>query len=343
MAGVDSKVTIPAEMQHQQQAATLHLGVVRDVKDPEGRNRVKVECPSINHTGTGNWLNWCEVVGLPVGCGPNSGDFGFWWPMVPGQAVAVSFWDSDYIEPQCWPGPAPAAKPEPKNALIPCEAKTIGDQDVRKGTRIRELKTEAGATIFFDDNGKQECQFIVDWVGSGWFSICPGKKEDAQEKQGEGSQYRQGETRGSKTIMAQTAKLPEEILKDDMQITGHMDLNSQGFAQVAQSKGGVVVYWSGKKEKGEIKIGPYLILDAPSALALLGVGETQIWADGKKGAIYTTRQIIQEQPPIDVLPLFKSILETVQGNFGKYSSGGSSPKVSHGTQESSSEGNGEQA
>ena len=66
MAAGDTTTSIPGEIKHFLQSNSVFLGVVRDVKDPEGRGRVKVECPNVNHTGKNNWIEWCEVLSIPV-------------------------------------------------------------------------------------------------------------------------------------------------------------------------------------------------------------------------------------------------------------------------------------
>ena len=115
----DFKSSLPPELQHIQQACSLHLGIVRDVRDPEGRGRVRVEVPGLNSVGNENWLNWCEVIGVPQGAIYDDGDAGMWWPMLPGQAAYVGFLSGDYLQPYCIPGPAWAEKPRPEEAWIP--------------------------------------------------------------------------------------------------------------------------------------------------------------------------------------------------------------------------------
>ena len=316
MSANDSKVAIPSELSHVLQASTLHLGIVRDLKDPEGRGRVKVECPTTNHTGRNNWMGWCEPLGLSVSTVNKEGDYGMWWPYVAGQAVVVGFKDGCYWQPYCFPGPAWAEEPENKEkAWIPKEAKKLTKESVRKGTRLRLIKSEAGHTVLMDDNGKQEALAIVDWTGAGIFMAAPGKEEDEQEKKDEESKYRKGELRGSRTVAAQTSPSVGEITDAGVALLAVLDLNGQGFLTLAKDGDGKIAVVASKEVDGA---GPCLILDAKEDNAYLCAKDAQIHLMGEEGKIFVTKQMIVEAEPIDAEAFVKSIKDSLKNYFSKY-------------------------
>ena len=313
---------VPLEPGHLHQVSNFHIGIVKDVKDPMGRGRVRVEAKSLfDDVDQANWCNWAEVCLFPVGGFKAGGDHGFWWVPLSGEIVALGFLGGDYCYPIVLPFSAPQAGPDEKNAMIPLEAKAIGDKDIREGTRIRVIKTEAGHTLFWDDRGTYEKMLLMDWTGSGFFSFCPGKKEDEKEKKNEESQPRKGETRGTKTVVGGTSKKPSEIIDGGTQILGCWDLNGQGIMSLAKDDAGTVVIHAAK-EKG--KVDCYAVFMSAGPLIVLGAGDTQIHINGKDGHIYVTSQIIQNQEKIDVEPLIKSVqkllgkaMEEYDGKPGK--------------------------
>ena len=317
MPNSDTKPYIPPQLSHLLQATTLHLGVVRDVKDPEGRGRVKVECPTLNHTGNQNWMNWCEPIALSVGSVFNDGDCGMWWPYFPGQAAYVGFKDGDYLQPYVMPGPAWAEEPKKLGAeWIPKEAKAMNSSGgARKGTRVRVLKSEAGHSILMDDNGQQEAFAVMDWTGAGLFIAAPGKEADDEEKEKEASKYRKGEKRGTRSVAAQTSATPGEITQTDTAILGLIDLNGQGVLSVAKSGDGKVVLIASNEVGGS---GPCLVLDAKNNNAYLGAGDAQIHLMGDDAKIMVTKQMIKEVEPIDLDEFVKAVKDALKNYFEKY-------------------------
>jgi len=316
MSSGNNKLTIPGEPEHMVQANSLHLGVVRDLKDPEGRGRVKVECTGLNHVSKENWLQWCEVISIPVSTFYNDGDFGQWWPLVPGQPVFVTFFMPNYLDPVCFPGPGVSKEPEKiGKELIPKEAKIIIDQDLRKGTRIRVIKTEAGHSLVFDDNGQQESMHMVDFTGAGFFWATPGKDKDEEEKKGDESKWRKGATRGTKSAMAQTAPMPSEISKNGTCICGFLDVNGQGWISVAKDGEGIFSMFAGGSP-GECD--PSILMSSKEQTIFLTAGGVQQQINGKANAIYVTKQMIWECIKEDPKEFFEPLIEGVKSYFSKF-------------------------
>ncbi len=313
------------EPDQRQQAYNLHIAVVKDVKDPQKRGRVRVECTSVLHDqGEKNWSDWAfPCGGFPVGSRTGTGDFGMWWPSIPGEQVGFGFLGGDYRWPIVLPFTAFKAEPQDdKSERIPLEAKAISDEDIREGTRIRELKSEAGHTLLFDDRGGKEKAFLLDWGGSGWFSIALGKVEDDKEKEREESKPRKGETRGVKSVMAQTSKKPGELLKGP-QVMGHWDLNGNGFCSMAQDGAGNFIITAGT-ELGKDEC--YGVFMAAGPKIVIGAGEVQIQIDGKAGHVYTTSTIIQNQPPIDIQSMIKMLRDAVKVQASQYQAEPAQPR-----------------
>jgi hypothetical protein len=309
---------IPNEPVQILQGSNFHVAVVRDVKDPECRGRVRVQAQSIyDKKGEKTWSWWADVAGFPVGSKLGNGDCGVWWTPQPGELVIMGFLGGDYLQPFIIPFSPWKASKDDKQEMIPAEAKVISDGDVRKGTRIRELKTEAGGTLLWDDNGKQELLALMDWCGSGHFSIVPGKTEDDKEKPKEASKWRKGEVRGTKSVMAQTSMTPGEVIEGGVQVSGEVDLNGQGILRYAEDgKGKVIVFAS--KQNGDA--GPSIILDSENECIILTAGETQLVIDNKKGHIEVTRQLIQEQLLRDVSGFFDACWSKMTSAFGRFTS-----------------------
>lgn len=322
MSAGNFKAQIPADPVHMLQVSSLHIGIVRDLKDPEGRGRVKVECPSLNYEGKENWLNWCEVISMPVSTVYAKGDFGQWWPLVPGQSVYITFKSGDYLQPCCFPGPAWSEEPEKIGAeYIPSEAKVIVDKDLRKGTRIRVIKSEAGHSIVMDDNGKQETMHIVDWTGSGFFWATTGTQEDDKENKGDESRWRKGKRRGSKNAMAQTCSSPSELAENGTVVTGFLDVNGQGWISVAKDGKGIFSMFAGGSP-GECD--PSIILHSEDQAIYLTAGDCQEQIRGKENAIYVTKQMIYDCMKEDPKQFFEPLIEMVKDKFSKFDGGGDS-------------------
>lgn len=298
------------------QQSTFHLGVVRDVKDPDCRGRVRVEVPSLWGEGEQCWSYWIEVCNHPVGSSYRDGDHGIWWCPVPGERVLVGFVAGEHHGAFCIPGPAWQIEPEKQKELIPLEAKKISDEKgAREGTRIREIKSEAGHSWFVDDRGKSECMFFCDWTGAGLYFDSPGKEEDVKEKDGDPSYFRNAERRQTKTAFAQTAKKPSELIEGGVSVTGFMDMIGQGIAHIAQDGQGRVAIYANTK-LGEA--GPSIILDAGNNLILLTAGETQLQILGNDGHIKVTRQIIQNAILIKVSDFFQALFQRLKLTFKQY-------------------------
>lgn len=320
MSANDSHPSIPPELKHVVQACTWHLGIVRDLKDPEGRGRVKIESPEVNHTGQNNWMNWCDPIAIPVSSVHYGGDVGIWWPYVPGQPAYVGFKSGDYLQPLCMPGGSWAEEPESiGKELIPLEAKKMNKTSVRMGTRIRTIKSEAGHTLLWDDNGQQEALALVDWTGAGLFLAAPGKQEDEQEQKGEASKPRKGERRKARSVAAQTSMSAGELTKNGAALLALFDLDGQGFITLAKDGKGAVMLFAAKEIGGA---GPCVILDAENNKAYVGAGDAQIHLLGDDGKIMVTKQMIQEVEPIDLEGYIAATKDAIKEYFSKYESQG---------------------
>ncbi len=312
-----NKIPIPREAHHILQGASCHVGVVKDLKDPLRKGRVRVEIRSLLEDGDyRNWSNWCEMSWLPMGGSAGNGDMGMWWCPVPKELVTVAFPGGDYYaSPIVFPFSAWNASKDDKSEMIPAEAKVYSDNDVRQGTRIRLLKSEAGHTLLMDDNGKAETLALLDWTGAGHFSVAPGQTEDQQEQKNDESKYRKGEVRGVKSVMAGTSWKPSELIAGGVAITGEVDLNGQGIYRWAQDDKGRVMILSAKENQD---IGPSIILDADNNCIILTAGETQFVVNGAAGLLQGTRHIIQEKPKIDISEFFQAVRDRLANYFLRY-------------------------
>jgi len=191
---IPRKVMIPAEVYHIVQGCTFHIGRVKDLKDPDGRGRIRVEIPSILGEGQQNWSNWAEPIFNNISTEDNEGDMGTWSLPFVNQLVMVTFQGGDYDYPIYVPGPPWQEKLEEFSPMVPKEAKKLSEQDRRKGTRLRIAKTEAGHSLIMDDNGKQEKVALIDWTGAGLYLVAPGKENLSHEK------IRNGERRDSSRL-----------------------------------------------------------------------------------------------------------------------------------------------
>jgi hypothetical protein len=291
------------------QYCTFHLAKVKCVADPEGRGRVQVEVPGLLGTGKENWTDWIEVSGNPLGGTKAEGDEGLWWPLQVGQIVMVGFLAGDPFALWCIPGPTVQEEKGRNKQWAPKEAKIAGKKKPREATRIRQLKTEAGHTLIFDDRGKKEKLALVDWTGAGLYIVGPGKKEDEEEQEDEESKPRKNERRGTRLVAAGTAKKPGEICRDGQAFLYQTDLGGQGVASVAGNGAGILALFS---TKGFGEIASSIVLDAVNDRIYLTAGETQMQILGDAGHIAVTRQIIKEIPEkAPVEDLIKEIIAAV--------------------------------
>ncbi len=289
-------------------ATALHYGIIRCIDDPEVRGRVLVECPGAFDEGAENWSTWAEWSGNPIGSSEKEGDMGLWWPPVPGLFVLLGFEGGNPAKPYCIPcGAWGDGKP-----YIPKDAQS----QKKKALHMRVLKGEAGHTLLFDDNGKQEAMFLVDWTGAGVWSMCPGKEEDSKSSSPcTASRMRKGKMRETKSVMAQTAPKPSEVIEGGTAVTGNTDLNGQGVIKIAKDGEGAVIIMA-SSELG--KVGPSIVLNSKSKCIFLTAGDTQLVIDGTNGHVYTTSSIIENQPKEDVETPIKKALKAVKEFFGKY-------------------------
>ena len=298
------------------QQCNFHGAVVRDVKDPQGRGRVRVECQSLWGKGEECWSYWLETCCFPIGSSYRDGDHGMWWCPVPGERVLVGYVAGMTNGAFCMPGFPWQSEPGNDKALVPLEAKRIHkEKGPRQGTRIRAFKTESGATWFVDDRGKEERMFFVDWTGAGFFSDAPGMIEDFPEKAGEPSIFRNAERRGTRTVFAQTSKKPSQLVQGGVALSGFLDLNGQGLVNIAEDGKGRVVLFA-TKTNGDP--GPSLVLDAEHDLILLTAKDTQLQVDGEKGHIKVTRQLVQEAIKVELSKLFSGIYDRLKSAFTRY-------------------------
>lgn len=313
----DSSLPYPATPEQMNQQCTRHLGVVKDLQDPEGRGRVRIEVPGLLGTGKMNWTPWAECFSTPIGsANSGNGDEGFWWCVQHMQVVAVEFISGDPFAYAYSPGPPCQEEPGENKQLVPLEVKAVHKKyGPRAGTRVRVLKSEAGHTPFLiDDNGGHEFFAVRDWTGAGDVYYSPGKIEDEEEKECEESKPRKGKRRGVKTALTGAGK-PSELLKDGIQIIARTDMLGQGMYTVATDGAGTLIIVAGKDAAS---VDNYYVLDTKSKLTLMGAGETQIWCDGEKGHVYSTSMIIQNQPPIDVEPMMRDIREKLAEREREY-------------------------
>lgn len=310
---------IPNEPVQILQGSNFHIAVVRDVKDPECRGRVRVQAQSIydKKGGEKNWSWWADVAGFPVGTKEGNGDCGIWWTPQPGELVIMGFLGGDYLYPFIIPFSPWKASKDQKQEMIPAEAKILSDSNVRQGTRLRLLKSESGATLCFDDNGKSEATWLVDWTGAGIASVAPGKTEDKKEKDKEKSAWRQGEVRATNNVFASTSKKPSEITKDGVAVLAMEDLLGSGVYCWAEDDKGKLCLLAAK-EKDDASKGCSIVMDAENECIILTAGETQLVIDNKKGHIEVTRQLIQEQLKRDIKGYFAAFWDVLGGYFDKF-------------------------
>lgn len=299
------------------QQATFHLGVVRDVKDPEKRGRVRVEVPSIWGQGERCWSYWADVCAFPVGSSYKDGDHGIWWCPVPGERVLVGFIAGQHQGAFVIPGPIWPIDNRPGSEVIPTEVKSINQEDNRQGTRLRVIKSEAGHTILMDDRGTEESMMICDWTGAGIGWYAPGKQKDIPEQDGEPSYARGAEIRGGDTVFSGSNKSASQISKIGITLCSLLGTNGSGMI-IACKDGQDKVTMFACQDKGDP--GPSIVLDAKDDLVIFttGKGNVQLVLDGKNGVIRTSRQIIKEIQPTPMKDFIKSLLGIFKAKFEQY-------------------------
>jgi len=312
----DNMIISPVPNQLLQQAA-FHMGVVRDVKDPEGKGRVRVEVPSIWGQGEGCWSYWCEVCSFPVGSAYQKGDHGVWWVPVPGERVLVGFIAGQHQGAFCIPGPIWQWDDRKGEQVVPTEVHAVEDEDDRRATRLRIIKSEAGHTILMDDAGTEEAMAVVDWSGAGLAWDCPGKKEDVKEEKGGPSYGRIGEIREGHTVFSGTNPSASQLSKTGIATLALLGVNGSGMVNLAKDGEDKLIIFACKNKN---EPGPSIILDAKddSIYLTAGGGKIQIILDGKTGDIRTTRQIIKEVKPIPVKEFIIMGLVGLAKTFMKY-------------------------
>lgn len=298
------------------QYSTLHMGKVVDVKDPEGRGRVRLLVPGLLGIGKENWSDWVEVTGTAIGgIKKSEGDQGIWWPLEPGQLVLMGFVSGDPFAYFCIPGPPCQKEDKDGTQLTPKEAKIAAKKDAREGARVRTIKTEAGHTILFDDRGKSEKMAVIDWTGAGLFSACAGKTEDEKEQEGDESKERKGARRGTKMVATGTSKGPQEIMKDGYHILRLCDLNGGGAIWFAKDGAGMAGMFAAS-ENGSI--GPSALFDAQKDNLYLTAGDQQIQILGEEGLIAMTHPMIMEREKIPVEDAIEMMVEAMKDAFKEF-------------------------
>lgn len=294
------------------QFCTFHPAVVKNLKDPEGRGRVKVECPGLGGTGKDNWSCWVEVGGTPIGSNKEKGDEGDWWPLQVGQCVLIGF-VAGYPKAM-WLLPGPPCSDGAEQHL-PAEPKSYNDG--RKMTRCRVRKSEAGHTLIMDDNGKSELFAGLSWSGSGWAIHAPGKEKDEDETEDEESKPRKGVRRETKNVFTGTAKAPSELLEGGKEYQAYLDLCKQGLYLYADDKNGGYVC-IGARLNPDAPPNPSIVLDATNNMILLTAGKTQLQIMGFADRIFVTKQMIVKSLLIDVGNYFKTVLSAIGKRFSKF-------------------------
>ena len=303
------------------QYCNFHLGVVKNVADPMGRGRIKVEIPGLLNEGKENWTEWLEVSNNPVGTSKGDGDVGMWWPVEPGSAVLVGFIAGDPFALWALPAPPCQTSRSPNTQKVPLEPKARTKEAPRKGTRCKIIKSEAGHTMLMDDNGKSELFALLNWTGSGLAISGPGKIEDDPETEDEESKIRKNERRGVRNVFSGTSKKPSQICNGNIEYLGLLDLHAQGILTKADDENGGVVTLCARKSDGSV--GPSIVLDGKNDAVFISVGKTQIQMFGDspgpiKQRIFVTKQMIMQSKFAEVKEYFSGILNKLKKAFEVY-------------------------
>jgi hypothetical protein len=303
------------------QFSTFHMAVVKDVKDPDNRGRIRVEAPSILSVGKDNWSNWCEA-SMPAGSAENP-DVGSWRVPTPGEAVLIGFIGGDPDMPFIIPGPVWSKKKGSDQTQIPGEVKKIMDDDgegSRKGTRIEiPFMTEAGAGIVANSNAGEQSLIMYGPGKAGavpMFVLAPSKGTPEKEGKGEKSKIlKEDDRRGDRDAVTKTNEDVGTCCKGP-HIMGSCDPNGTGITFVAEKGKGRLMMSANTGGGGEAN--PSIVLDTVSNSIVLTAGSMQLTISGKHGHIEVTRQIIQEQIKTEVKPLFTAVADAVKGAFMKH-------------------------
>ena len=315
----DDSLPYPATAFHINQQCTRHLGVIKDLKDPEGRLRVRIEVPGLLGTGKKNWTPWAEYSGVSVGSNnKGAGDEGDWRPPQHGQVVMVEFVAGDPFAYAYSPGP-----PVPIRAG---KRQGVGPRGGQGGSQKEGGRVRPHAWRFTNPKrGTRSSRIATAARNSVPTSTGPARAgcicrralvEDDEEKEGEESEARgRGNDAGVKTALTGAGK-PSELLKDGTQIIGDFDMNGSGTYSIAKDdEGTIVIVASSAPDKCE----NYFILDTKNKLTIVGSGpDTQIQLDGNEKKIYFTSAIIQNQQPIDVEPLLKGVRDKLAERAKEY-------------------------
>jgi hypothetical protein len=302
------------------QYSTFHTGVIKDVKDPHGRLRVKVEVQGLLDSGKPNWTEWINLSTNPIGSSLGSGDVGMYWPPTVGQSVRVGFLAGQPFALYAFIGP-PIGEDGDKDdvkPLIPSEARALwkSDKEFLKNTKIRLIKSEAGHTILMDDNGKQELSAFMNWTGSGLAFYGPGKEEDDKEKKDDESKIRKGKKRASKNVFSGSADKPSALIEGGKEYTALADLMAQGLITIADDKGGGMLGLSVKLKDGSL--GPTLVLDGQNDRVYISTSKNaqiQLYDDAD---IFVTRQLIHQVKYQEVKDFFSGVIDKLKEAFKKY-------------------------
>ena len=294
------------------QFCTAHVGVVKNLADPEGRGRVLVECPGLLGTGQKNWTCWVENTGNACGSSIGEGDEGDWWPLQVGQCVLIQFVCGEPDALWAIPGPPPADGAE---QLMPAEPKSYNDG--RKITRCRIRKSEAGHTLLMDDNGKSELLGLLTWTGAGFIAHEPGKEEDEQESPDQESKPRKGVRRGTKNVPAGTSPKPSEVLEGGKGYYGWFDLQGNGMFSLADDKEGGVLTWKVHKKDGSV--GCSFVMDAEAETVFISAGKNQMQMFGKEiNRTFFTKLMIMKSEFIKVKGYWETIVNKLKERMKKY-------------------------
>lgn len=293
------------------QFCNFHPGVVKNLKDPEDRGRVMVECPGLLGSGRSNWTCWVEMGGISVGSSKDVGDEGDWWLPQVGQCVLIGF-VAGYPD-ALWYIPGPPCSDGGKEQ-IPKEPKSY--KDGRKSSRCRIRKSEAGHTLLMDDNGKSELFVTMSWTGCGFIAHEPGKEEDDKESPEEESKPRKGERRGTKTVWSGTAKKPSELIEGGKGYYGWNDLQGNGMLTKADDKNGGLLILKAHKSDGSV--GCSFVMDPENETCYVTGGKTQVQVRGDVSRVYFTTAMIWEAPFESMSKAISSIWSKLKDRMSKY-------------------------
>jgi hypothetical protein len=327
---------IPGGLDHVMNAATFTLGTIWNVNDEMGLGQSRIQVDKVFDEGKENWTYWCPVIGNQISGNDQRVASGMWWPGQPGDICLVGFKDGDFLQPFAIPGIVQAKKPQPGNAILPAEIKTLTDRNTREGTRSYYLGTPAGHTLFFSDVAGREGGYLTDCWGQGLFWVANGKGQDPKEEAGGPSKVREGYTRQDNTVFTQTAKRPGEILKTGESLMGLMDLNGSGLTMLAKEGAGSLIIQA-NNTNGSVK-GPSIIIDALAEHIVMTAGGTQLVVDGPQNQVEATRLVVQEKMRIEIEPTIQKFKDFIKDKLKYFSKSASAASPQGETVNSNSSG-----